>query len=184
MMRRLSFIGAAAGTFFASVSCAQTVPRIAVDLALGVVTTTQSAGATWFQATSAPMVSADLAVRLGGPGHTGAVIVAGYSVDGVASDRLGICNPAPTGSCKEPFPTLSGLSFGVGLKEAVGSRWLFGATVGVASYSSFARFADLDASWRFASHTAFVAKAGYFDMPFDGGRARFNPLKFGVRLVY
>jgi hypothetical protein len=163
---------------------AQDVPLVAGDLTVGSGATSTHVGATWFRSTTAAMVNADLAIRLGGSGTTRAVLVLGYSIDAAPSDQADDCPLAPNGTCKSYFPNTFGPSVGVGLRQALGSGGLLGATVGVASYSGQAAFAEADASWRFAPHLAVLAEFRYVNMAFSGQRVWFDPLSAGVRLYW
>lgn len=160
----------------------QTVPAISGDLTIGAGPTAEHIGDTFFRTSSATMFRADLAVRLGGAGQTRVVAVLGYSFDLFPADQLTDCPLAPNGTCKSYFPNTFGPSIGVGLRHAFGNLSQVGATIGVAWYSSQARFAALDASFRISPHFSLVGRASYIDMPLGTHRAWFEPLSAGVRI--
>jgi hypothetical protein len=184
MISRLALLAVLALALRAHDGGAQSVPAVSADLTAGAGSTSTHAGDTWFRAANAGMVSADLAVRIGGAARTRVVVVLGYSLDVASGDHLTDCPLAPNGGCKGYFPNTFGPSIGVGLRQALGQRGLVGVSAGVASYASQARFAEVDASWRIVSHLAIVGEFRYIDMPFGGQRAWFLPLTFGARLYW
>lgn len=125
-----------------------------------------------------------MAIRVGGGGKTRVVVELGYSFDLAPSDQATDCPLAPNGSCKSYFPNTFGPSIGVGLRQVIGQGGLVGVTAGVASYSSTARYAEIDASWRLAPHFALVGKFRYIDMAFGAQRVSFEPLTVGARLYW
>jgi hypothetical protein len=163
---------------------AQNVPAVSVDFDAGSGSTSSGAGDNYFRTTNSAWISADLAIRVGGAGPLRPVVVVGYSFRGLAGDQTTDCPLAPNGGCKIYFPSTYGPSIGVGLRQALGKWVLLGATAGVASYASEARFAEFDASLELAPHLAVVSEFRYIDLPVGSARAWFTPLTFGARLSW
>jgi|ERR1035437_489688 hypothetical protein len=182
-MLRFSSIGVLALALSAHYGCAQSVPAVSGDISVGAGPTSSHSGDTWFTPANSITASADLAVRLGGAGRTRPVVLLGYSFDVFAGKHELVCADSANGGCEGAyFPKTSGPSIGVGLRQTLGQRGLIGVGAGVASYSSSARFAEIDASFRIASHFAIVSEVRYIDLPVSGARAWFSPLTFGGRL--
>jgi hypothetical protein len=73
---------------------------------------------------------------------------------------------------------------GLGLRHAMGERFMVGVTAGVASFSSQAEFADVEASVKLFSHFALSGKFAYFRMPVAEDHVWFTPLTVGGRLLW
>ena len=73
MISRLALLAILALAVDAHDGGAQSVPAVSADLTAGAGSTSTHAGDTWFRTANAAMVSADLAVRIGGAGRTHAV---------------------------------------------------------------------------------------------------------------
>ena len=184
MIARLSLLAVIALSFGAHDGRAQSVPALSGDLDVGWGSTSARAGDVYFRGSNAALASTDLAIRLGGAGHTRPVLILGYSFQGLAGDRTTDCPLAPNGGCKEYFPNTYGPSIALGLRQTVGNRALIGVAAGVASYESQARFAEIDASFRLAPHFAVVGEFRYIDLPVGSARAWFTPLTLGTRLSW
>ena len=184
MISRLALLAVLALALRAHDGGAQSVPAVSVDLDGGHGSTSARAGDSYFRTTNSSWVSADLAIRIGGAGQLRPVVVLGYSFKGLAGDHTSDCPLAPNGGCLEYFPNTYGPSIGVGLRQALGKWALIGVTAGVASYDRQARFAEIDASLRVASHLAVVSEFRYIDLPVGSARAWFTPLTFGARFYW
>jgi hypothetical protein len=164
---------------------AQSVPLVSADFEVGRGWTSSRAGDTYFRESGGGMIEGDLTVRLGGPGATRPVIVAGYSSDVFAGDYTLDCPIAPNGGCKAWFPRTFGPTVGLGLRQMIGDRLMLGVTAGVASFTSHAEFGAAEASLNVFAHFALVGKFAYYSMPFEpGARVSFAPLTFGVRALW
>jgi hypothetical protein len=162
---------------------AQTVPLVAVDVVGGTGPRTDHSGSLWFKSEGASMTRIGIAVRLGGPSPVRPVLIFDESLDIGSGDQVSICALAPNGSCRARFPGTAGPAVGVGVRMALGSRVLAGTAVGIGSYSSTVRFADVDLSARFAKHlgvTAGLRHIAWTDAA--GHRLWFRPVTFGLRV--
>jgi hypothetical protein len=169
--------------FLASPLSAQAVPLVTVDFVAGAGLRTDHSGSLWFKSEGASMTRIGVAVRLGGPSSVRPVLIFDESLDIGSGDRVSICALAPNGSCRAQFPGTAGPAVGAGVRMALGSRVLAGTAVGIGSYSSTIRFADVDLSARFTKHLGVTAGLRHITWTDAAGhRLWFRPVTFGLRV--
>jgi hypothetical protein len=180
MLLRLAVVVAIVTVAPSRVTQAQTVPLFTLEIAGGSGRTSARSAETWYHRTNASMFRASGAVRIGGAGATRPVVVLEHSFD-VRGDEVSICVMAPNGTCRAYFPRTSGPSLGVGLRRALGQRWLIGVVVGLSSYGSQAQFAAADVAWKLVKHVGVMSEFRSVRLRAEGEHVSFRPLTFGLR---
>ena len=165
-----------------SVALAQRVPLIAVEVAAGTGSHTESSGETWFREPNKAIVHIGGVVRIANAGPRFATIGRiEYNSGGIAGDTSD-CLLAPNGTCRRYFPKTEGWAGGFGLAAVMTSR--LNVEIGIGAIRSTAnRYVTAGASFALASHFAVLAEWRYFDLQYAGDRrVSFRPIQAGIRV--
>ena len=180
---RTCLVALAAAAFPLTLS-GQSVPAVTLDLTAGRGVHPERAGERWFRSgTSDPAAFGALTVRLGSRGRVRPVAVVEYSFDLRGDDVSLVCEQAPNGSCRVPFPSTTGVAGALGLRAAVTNRLLASVTAGVGRFDSPTRFVAADLSARLLPHVGVVAAVRHVVIADPGApRTWFRPFTIGVRV--
>ena len=162
---------------------AQTLPDVTFDVTYGWGGHSDHAGSTWynFEEYNHPRVAGS--VNLWRVGPFGTFVTLEYIGEWLSGDQIGICNPAPDGSCRQYFPRMLGSGATAGLRATV-SRVTLGAAfgrVGGGSWSSV----DGEADVALASFLGAIigARHAWRRGP-AGEQIWFRPINAGLRLKF
>jgi hypothetical protein len=167
----------------ARVLTAQEVPRFTFDVAMGSGPHSERVAAHWFKKDHNVIFHLGGAVRLATfAKRFGAIMRVDLNSGGMA-DNIGVCEPAPDGTCRQYFPKTGGPSIGVGVASAVFSDVFVETTVGVIR-STTNRYVGVAASYRLGGHLGLVADWRYFSREYSPDeRVWYRPLQFGIRIL-
>jgi hypothetical protein len=165
-----------------TVALAQKVPLIAVEVAAGTGSHSESSGQTWFREPHKEIFHIGSVVRLVHARPRFAAIGRLEYNSGGMADQTSDCPLAPNGTCRRYFPKTEGWAGGLGLAAAITSR--LNIELGIGAIRSTAnRYVSAGASVAFATHFAALAEWRYFDLQYAGDRrVSFRPVQAGIRV--
>lgn len=167
------------------------LPFITVDALVGGANIPVRSGATFYDTRGFPVARVNVAVRLGTKSAFRPVAVLDDLGDWGRGDVVTICNPAPNGSCKQPFPDLSGVSLGLGVRNTLGTVVTGGVTGGIGRYKlgdnrpeTLTGFhIDAELALRLMKNAGMVLNIRHVETgKYQGARMWFRPITFGIRL--
>jgi len=166
-----------------AVARAQTIPRVAFELAGGSGPHSDRQGETYFRDAHSNILRLGAAVRLLTIADRVAPVVrVDYHVPNMAV-TTSICLIAPNDSCRRPFPQTDGFSVGLGAVVMPTAPLLIGATAGFARSANSRRYFAVNASYQVLKHLAALVDWRYIDVRYGpSGRVWFRPVQAGVRV--
>lgn len=162
---------------------AQSLPLISAEISGGQGGRSTHAGEVWYRVPARETyVRTGVAVRLGTPGRVRPVLSVDYSHD-PPGDYVAVCGIAPNGTCEQLFPATSGVAAGLGVRALPLPRLTLGSSVGLARYTTTARFVEVEAAVGVVPHVHLLAHLRRLTWREAAGpRLWFQPLTFGVRV--